>query len=131
MARSAALHGLGRGVRVAGRHATALGDRPMVQRAERLIARYGAPVIVLSYLTVGVQSAIHIASGLLRMPGRRYVPAAVLGSALWATIYTTVGFAVVYAALGHVSWWWIVAALGALAVTALVTVVIRRRLGAR
>ena len=48
------------------------------------------------------------------------VPAVVLGAALWSLVYTTVGFAVVDAWLGHVSWWWALVAAGV--VTAIVLV---------
>ena len=43
-------------------------------------------------------------------PARRYLPALVVGAALWATVYTTVGFAVLYAVLGGAGWWWLVVA---------------------
>ncbi len=65
---------------------------PKYQRAERMIERYGAPVIVLSFLMIGVQTVLNLAAGTTGMSYRRYLPALVLGGSLWALIYSTVGF---------------------------------------
>ncbi|MEZ5095703.1 MAG: VTT domain-containing protein [Nocardioides sp.] len=104
-----ALYWLGRGLRGAGDRRRRLAERPGVLRAEALVRRFGAPAVALSFLTVGVQSAVNAAAGLLRMPARRYLPGLLVGAALWATVYTTVGFAVLYAVLGRASWWWLAA----------------------
>ncbi|MET1004838.1 MAG: VTT domain-containing protein [Propionibacteriaceae bacterium] len=61
-------------------------------RAQRLVGRWGAPVVTLSFLTVGVQTLVNLAAGATRMPLRRYLPAVTLGSVLWAFLYATVGF---------------------------------------
>ena len=61
----------------------------------------------MGFLTIGLQSAINASAGMLRMPQRRFLPAVVLGAALWSLVYTTVGFAVVDALLGRVPWWWL------------------------
>lgn len=68
------------------------------QRAQRLIARWGAPVVTLSFLTVGLQTMINLAAGVTQMPLRRYLPALTIGSVLWAFLYASVG-AVTWAAL--------------------------------
>ena len=68
--------------------------------------RFGAPAVTLGFRTVGVQTAINASAGMLRMPQRRFLPAVTLGAALWSLLYTTVGFTVVDAWLGGVSWWW-------------------------
>jgi membrane protein DedA with SNARE-associated domain len=47
----------------------------------------------LSFLTVGLQTLINLAAGLTKMPLRRYAPALVLGSVIWAFLYASVGFA--------------------------------------
>ena len=52
--------------------------------------RWGAPVVTASFLTVGVQTLVNLAAGLARMPLRRYLPALVVGGAIWAFIYATV-----------------------------------------
>ena len=71
-------------------------------------------MVSLGFLTVGVQTAINATAGLLNMPLRRYVPALVVGALIWATVYVTVGMAVIEAALGRVPWWWAVVGLAVL-----------------
>lgn len=113
--RGAATYAVGRGLRRAGDSREGMArhlDRPTMRRAESWIGRWGAPVVSLGFLTVGVQTAINATAGLLNMPLRRYVPALVVGAAIWATVYVTVGMAVVEAALGRVPWWWALAGLG-------------------
>lgn len=61
------------------------------QRAEAMIERFGAPVIVVSFLMVGVQTVLNLAAGTSGMSYRRYLPALVIGGSLWALIYSTVG----------------------------------------
>lgn len=101
---------------------------PLVRRAETVLARFGAPVVTVSFLTVGVQTVINAAAGLLRMPLWRYEIAVVVGSLVWAAIYTTVGFAVVAAWVGQAPWWgWLLGA-GAVLVVALLTWLVRRRI---
>ncbi len=125
-ARGNATYWVGRGVRAGGsrsRWSTRL-DRPVVQRAEGWVQRFGAPAVTLGFLTVGVQSAINASAGMLRMPQRRFLPAVTVGALLWSLIYTTVGFTVLDAWLGTLSWWWGVVAVGVLAAI----VVVSRRL---
>lgn len=66
--------------------------------AQTLISRWGAPVITVSFLTIGFQTVANLAAGATRMPLRRYLPAMIIGCGLWAIIYATVGF-VTFAAL--------------------------------
>ena len=61
------------------------------QRAERLLDRWGPPAVSVSFLTIGFQTAINLASGVIRMRWYRYLPALLIGGALWATVYTTIG----------------------------------------
>ncbi|HYN29396.1 MAG TPA: DedA family protein [Dermatophilaceae bacterium] len=127
-ARGNATYWVGRGLRSGGersRMARHL-DRPLVARAEGWVRRFGAPAVSLGFLTVGVQSAINAAAGMLRMPLRRFLPAVTVGAALWAALYTTVGLAVVDAVLGRTSWSWVLAGLAVVGVT----VVVSRRLAA-
>ncbi|MGW9412437.1 DedA family protein [Arthrobacter cupressi] len=63
--------------------------------AQALIRRWGPLAVLLSFLTVGVQTAINFAAGAAVMPLRRYLPAAVVGSAAWALLYATIGFAAI------------------------------------
>lgn len=101
MLRSNATYWAGRGLAAGGRK-TQLAkylDSPAVQRAEKIIARWGSPAVSVSFLTIGVQTAINMAAGLGRMPLRRYIPATVAGSIAWACIYATIGLAAFDAAL--------------------------------
>ncbi|MFK3735741.1 DedA family protein [Streptomyces sp. NPDC088090] len=61
------------------------------QRAERAIQRWGAPVVAVSFLTVGFQTAANFLAGSMRMPLPRYLPALFVGGAAWALLYATVG----------------------------------------
>ncbi|GGN08667.1 hypothetical protein GCM10009721_40630 [Terrabacter tumescens] len=127
MVRSNGTYWVGRGA-IAGwrRYRGAHGD--LTARAERLIHRFGPFAVTLSYLTVGIQTAIHLTAGVVRMPLRWYLPAAVVGSVVWAVLYATVGLAVVQAWLAAEagSWWGAVVVLAVVA--GIVTwVVVRRR----
>lgn len=103
-ARGGATYAVGRGVRTVADRRTALAERALVRRGELLITRYGAPAVTLCFLTVGVQTAVNLAAGSLRMPLRRYLPALVLGALLWAGIYVSVGLAVLEAFWSG-AWW--------------------------
>ncbi|MFD7559559.1 DedA family protein [Streptomyces sp. NPDC059835] len=65
------------------------------QRAERAIQRWGAPVVAVSFLTVGFQTAANFLAGSMRLPLPRYLPALFVGGAAWALIYATAGLGVV------------------------------------
>ncbi|MFJ3905529.1 DedA family protein [Streptomyces sp. NPDC090025] len=64
------------------------------QRVERAIQRWGAPVVAVSFLTVGFQTAANFLAGTMRMPLTRYLPALFIGGAAWALVYATVGIGV-------------------------------------
>ena len=123
MARSNATYWAGRGLRAGGGRTrlSAHLDRPAVVRAEALVGRYGPVAVALSFLTVGVQTVVNAAAGALRMPLSRYVPATVVGSLAWATLYTTVGFTVVEAWTGGVPWWWTLVVLALVVLVVLLT----------
>ena len=101
MLRSNATYWAGRGLAAGGRKTKLQKhlDSPAVMRAEKIIARWGAPAVSVSFLTIGVQTAINTSAGLGRMPLRRYIPATVIGSIAWATIYATIGLAAFDAAI--------------------------------
>lgn len=101
MLRSNATYWAGRGLAAGGRKTKLQKhlDSPAVQSAEKVIARWGAPAVSVSFLTIGVQTAINMSAGLGRMPLRRYIPATVVGSIAWACIYATVGLAAFEAAI--------------------------------
>lgn len=64
-----------------------------VGRGRRVIDRWGWLAIAGCYLTVGVQSVIIAAAGIMRMRWIVFTAAQIVGALAWATIYTTVGFA--------------------------------------
>lgn len=92
--RAGATYAAGRGLIAGMSHtrwaARAQGERH--QRAMQLVAGYGAPVVALCFLTVGLQTLILLSAGGLRMPLNRFLPALVVGSAMWSLLYGTVGF---------------------------------------
>lgn len=129
LARGAATYWAGRGLRAGGarsRWSHHL-ERPGVERAEGFVRRVGAPAVTLGFLTVGLQSAINASAGMLRMPLRRFVPAVLLGSALWSAVYTTVGIAVVDSVLGRVPWWVLPLVLVAVVAVLVASARLRRR----
>lgn len=99
MLRANGTYWLGRGLRTGARQTrlTKLVDSPGFLRAEHLVARWGAPVVALCFMTVGVQTMVNLAAGATRMPMRRYLPAVTIGSVIWAFIYATVGFVTIQA----------------------------------
>lgn len=94
-------------------------DRPLYRKARAFINRWGVIAVPLCFLTVGLQTAVIITTGFTKMPLRRWVPAMLVGTFMWACIYTTIGFAIL-AALGLEPWMFPLAL--ALVITALVIV---------
>lgn len=133
MVRSNATYWVGRGAITGWRRRRDL-DRapePTVERrarAEALVRRLGPVAVALSYLTVGIQTAVHLAAGVLRMPLRLYLPAAAVGSAAWAALYATIGLAVVQAWLAaEAGSWYGLGAIAALLLVGLATWLMSRR----
>lgn len=127
--RSQATYWAGRGIAVGvlrTRWARGL-DHPEVRRATAAIERRGMPVIPLSFLTVGFQSAVHAAAGVLRLPWLRYTLWAVPGYLLWALVWAGGGMTAVAGtvALAARSPWAVVA------VVAVAAAVVARRVRAR
>ncbi|GAA1185852.1 hypothetical protein GCM10009584_29870 [Ornithinimicrobium humiphilum] len=71
-----------------------------VARGRASIHRWGLVVIPLCYLTVGFQTLVLGAAGLLRIPWPTFTLAQLPGAAAWALIYSTIGLAVWAAAVG-------------------------------
>jgi len=130
LVRANATYWLGRGARRGGEHTGVRRrlDGPLVARAETVVARFGAPAVALSFLTVGVQTAVNLAAGVLRMPLWAYQAGAVVGALAWAGIYSTIGFAVFEAWVGGSPWWWILVAVAGIAVIVFATRWTRMRL---
>ena len=95
MLRAGATYALGRAAQTGARRTriAKLMARPGFTRVQDLVARWGAPLVTASFLTVGIQTLVNLVAGMTQMPLRRYVPALALGSLLWGFLYATVGFA--------------------------------------
>lgn len=95
-------------------------DSPGYRTASRRINDYGAPVVAVSFLTIGFQTIMNFAAGATGMALGRYLPALTVGGVLWALLYATVG------SLGVdlLGWLWAVSPLLAVAVFLLVAAVI-------
>ncbi|TNM62475.1 hypothetical protein FHN55_16360 [Streptomyces sp. NP160] len=98
----------------------------------RAVERWGLLAVPASFLATGTKTAVNGAAGLLRMPFGRYTAAMLVGCALHAAIYATVGWAAWTAALsaatGSV---WGAAALTGVALVVVVLVVRAVRRGRR
>lgn len=108
-------------------------ERRRLGRAEYLLARFGAPAVTVSFLTVGLQTAINALAGLGRMSFVRYSIFMIPGCAAWALVYSTIGMAALWAWVGIVppSAWGTAGAIVVLAAVALLLVVVRRRRAVR
>ena len=127
MMRSHTMYWIGRGVTAGTAHTrwSSLLESPMYARAQSWSARWGVLAVPMSFLTVGLQSFIQISAGVARMPLRRYVAATAAGAIVWATVYTTIGMAILTA--------WLTGPTGRIVIilvaAALVAFIVLRRLG--
>lgn len=128
MARANTTYWIGRGIAAGVEHTRFqhVLTGPIYRRAERFIQRWGVFAIPLSFMTVGIQTAVNASAGVARMPVLRYLPAVIVGCLIWATIYSTVGMAVIYAWLA-LGWQWIVAGALVLLIATLAWIRYRRR----
>lgn len=106
-------------------HAWLQGEQ--IAHGRRSIERWGLVVVPLCYLTVGFQTVVLAAAGVLRITWLRFTLAQVPGALAWGLIYTTIGFAaweaVLLAAAGSP---WALAGLVALVLVLVATLVSRR-----
>lgn len=102
-------------------------DSPLYRKARRLINRWGVIAVPLCFLTVGLQTAVITTTGFTKMPLRRWVPAMLVGTFMWACIYTTIGFAIL-AALGLEPWMFPLALAIVITVLVIVTQLRERRI---
>lgn len=101
-----------------------------VSKAMATLSRWGAPGVMLSFLTVGAQTAVNLAAGLIQMPVANYLLGLIPGAAIWATVWSTIGMAAFYAVVfygGRESTAWLVAGLTIVAAVVLVVIAARRR----
>ncbi len=107
-------------------------DSAAVRRGSALLDRWGLPVVTISFLTVGLQTMVNAAAGLVRIPWWRYTVAMLVGCVAWAFVYASVGLALFWALLAAFagSPWGVAAIVAVLAAGAAGWVVLRRRRGA-
>lgn len=102
LARAGGTYLVGRAMRVSADHtertAKILHSKTYL-RAERSLVQWGAPLVAVSFLTIGFQTAVNFAAGIMRMPWYRYLPALAIGGAAWAAIYGALGL-VSFTAIG-------------------------------
>ena len=99
--RSQATYWIGRGV-TAGVLRSRWADRvdsPRTRRATAAIERWGMPIVPLAFLTVGFQTAVNAAAGLLRIGWLRYTLWALPGCLVWALVWAGGGMATAAAAI--------------------------------
>lgn len=97
--RTSAVYALGRGTAGGARRFEGirqLTGTALYRRAEVLVHRWGVLAVPACFLTVGLQTAVILATAVARMPLRRWVPAMLVGTLAWGVIYGTVGMAVVW-----------------------------------
>ena len=102
-------------------------NSPLYRKARAFINRWGVIAVPLCFLTVGLQTAVIITTGFTKMPLRRWVPAMLVGTFMWACIYTTIGFAIL-AALGLEPWMFPLALAIVITVLVIVTQLRERRI---
>lgn len=102
-------------------------ERPLYRKARAFINRWGVIAVPLCFLTVGFQTAVIVTTGFTRMPLRRWIPAMLVGTLMWAGIYTTIGFAIL-AALGLEPWMFPVALAFVVAGAVVISVAREKRL---
>ncbi|HMR47790.1 MAG TPA: VTT domain-containing protein [Arachnia sp.] len=93
MLRANGTYWLGRAMAAGARktRAARMMSSPHYATATRLLNRWGAPAVTLSFLTIGLQTMVLLTAGVTRMPLRRFLPAVAAGGVAWAFLYGTVG----------------------------------------
>lgn len=64
----------------------------VIERGERLFARYGAATIFVARFLFGLRIVAGPLAGVLRMPWKRFVLWNVLGAVLWVVVISTIGY---------------------------------------
>ncbi|GAB3717895.1 DedA family protein [Nocardiopsis nanhaiensis] len=128
--RAPATYWLGRGLG-AGVARSRVGQRlgPKLDAAKQRIDRFGAPVVTLSFFTVGMQTAINFAAGAVRMRFPVYFAAVFVGGLAWAGLWGVVISGVVGAWLAlFLNSPWTAVGVVVLAALAVAGLVVRSRL---
>ncbi|WP_162802963.1 DedA family protein [Ornithinimicrobium avium] len=108
----------------AGVHAWLSGEG--VARGRDSIRRWGLVTVPLCYLTVGFQTLVLAAAGMIGIPWGRFTLVQLPGAAAWALIYSTIGFALWGAAIAALAGEPLaIAAVAAAVMVVLATVAVR------
>ena len=67
-------------------------EKPVVERGERLFARYGSLTIFFARFVFGMRIIAGPLAGVLRMPWKRFLLFNFLGAALWVSVISSVGY---------------------------------------
>ncbi|WP_052466259.1 SNARE-associated domain-containing protein [Mobilicoccus massiliensis] len=103
-------------------------DGSGVNQGAAMLRRLGLVAVPLCYVTVGLQSAVLAAAGVLRIGAPRFALAQVPGALAWATIYSTIGWALWEATIMAVAGSpWGIAGFAAIVVAVVVATLLRRR----
>jgi len=126
---------LGRGVR-AGVVRASWAQKLASDNEKRVVAKlekWGWPIIPLSFLTIGFQTAVQLTAGLIGWHWLRYTLAALPGWIAWGCVYAAGGLAAFagLVALARQGWWLAVLVVAAVAMIVVGIVLVRRRLKAR
>ncbi len=132
VARSQAIFWVGRGVAAGAEQSRwrARAESPRVRRATGTVERWGMPIVPAAFLTVGFQSAVFLAVGVLRVGWLRFTLWSLPGCLAWAALWGGGGLAALAGArdLSERSPWLLASAfLAAGLVVVLISVRIRRR----
>ena len=103
------------------------------QRAVRKLEKWGWPLIPVSFVTIGFQTAVQLAAGLVGWRWLPYTLAALPGWIIWGCLYAAGGLAtfVGLATLARQAWWLAVLAVVLLIGIIVLVVTLRRRARAR
>lgn len=63
-----------------------------IHRAHEFFERHGQSTIIISRFVAVVRTFVPIVAGIARMNFRKFVSYSIVGSALWATVVTTLGY---------------------------------------
>jgi membrane protein DedA with SNARE-associated domain len=96
-----------------------------MDRAHRALERWGPVAVPVSFVTIGLRSAVQAAAGFARMRYATYTLVMLPGCAAWAALYTAIAVAVSAFAQGFV--WWATLLLSVALIAGIVVLVIRRR----
>jgi membrane-associated protein len=67
-------------------------EKPVVERGERLFARYGSLTIFFARFVFGMRIIAGPLAGVLRMPWKRFLLFNFMGAALWVSVISSVGY---------------------------------------